>query len=200
MTKVYFIRHAQSDYSVRNSRVRPLTEKGRNDCRLVMDFLNDKNIGAVFSSPYKRAIDTLADFAKKSNFEIQIIEAFRECRGDSEVRIDKTAGHRFKDNEDSVLFFRRQWADFNYTLSDGERLSEVQERNINALKKLLFEYKGKNIAIGTHGVALSTIINYYDNAYGFEDFLAMADITPWVVRMSFDGNSCVEIEKVNLFE
>jgi len=31
-------------------------------------------------------------------------------------------------------------------------------------------YEGKNIVIGTHGTALSTIINYYDSTYGYDDF------------------------------
>lgn len=33
---------------------------------------------------------------------------------------------------------------------------------------------------------------------GFEDFLVMADITPWVVKIPFDGNSCIKIEKIDL--
>jgi len=53
--------------------------------------------------------------------------------------------------------------------------------------------------IGTHGTALSTIINYYDSTYGFADFMAMVNIMPWVVSMSFDETSCVDIEKIDLF-
>jgi len=34
-------------------------------------------------------------------------------------------------------------------------------------------YEGKNIVIGTHGTALSTIINYYDSTYGYDDFERM---------------------------
>lgn len=41
---------------------------------------------------------------------------------------------------------------------------------------------------GTHGTALSTIINYYDSTYRFADFMAMVNIMPWVVSMSCLGN------------
>ena len=197
MTKVYFIRHAQSDFTVSNSRIRPLTEKGRNDCRLVTEFLSDKNIDMVFSSPFKRAVDTLANFAEINNFEIQTIEDFREYRGDSTAKIDRNAKY-FSDNNDFSLFLEKQWADFSYKISDGECLAEIQERNITALKELLIEHKEKNIVIGTHGIALSTIINYYDSTFGFKNFLEMADIMPWVVKMAFDENSCVKIEKIDL--
>jgi len=190
MTTVYFIRHAESDYSVRESRIRPLTEKGFADCRLVTEFLCDKNIDAVLSSPYKRAVDTLRDFIQKNNFEIQTIEGFCEQRSDS--------SHLARTVEFSI-YAKNHWADFSYKLGDGESLSECQGRNITALKKAISQYKGKNIAIGTHGIALSTIINYYDNTYMYEDFMAMAFIYPWVVKMSFDDEDRVTIEKFDLF-
>jgi len=76
----------------------------------------------------------------------------------------------------------------------------VQERNINALNDVLNHHNGKNIVIGTHGSALSTIINYHDNTYGFDDFMAMVNIMPWVVMMTFEESHCVSIEKIDLFE
>lgn len=190
LTTVYFIRHAQADNSVRDGRTRPLTEKGMKDRALVTEFFLDKPIDAVFSSPFKRAVDTIADFAEKNGFDITTIEDFRERKGDSSMR---------KDNEGFVPFMERQWADFSYTFSDGECLAAVQSRNIAALNEILAQYKGKRVMIGTHGTALSTIINYYDPTYGFEDFMLMADLLPWVVRMSFDDDACVEIEKIDLF-
>jgi len=190
MTIVYFIRHAESDISVKDGRIRPLTEKGLADCHLVTDYLEDKNINIVLSSPFKRAIDTVSDFAVKNNLEIQIIEDFRERKSDSGLN---------RHNINFLSFIEQQWNDFSYTLSDGECLDEVQKRNIKALEKVLIQYKGKNIAIGTHGTALSTIINYYDNTYGFNDFKAMVDIMPWIVKMSFDDNKCIKIDKINLF-
>ena len=64
MTRIYFIRHAESDNAVRDGRIRPLTEKGLADRRLVTKYLQDKKIDAVLSSPFKRAVDTVADFAE----------------------------------------------------------------------------------------------------------------------------------------
>ena len=190
MTTVYFIKHAESDNSVRNGRIRPLTPKGLYDRPLVTEFLRDKNIDAVLSSPFKRAVDTVADFAEKNGFEIEIIEDLRE---------QKSSKNMGKDNPAHYQFLERQWSDFSYTLSEGECLGEVQERNIFALNGVLNRYKGKNIVIGTHGTALSTIINHFDSTYSFEDFMAMVNILPWVVKMEFDGNYCAKMEKIDLF-
>ncbi|MCL2420494.1 MAG: histidine phosphatase family protein [Defluviitaleaceae bacterium] len=189
MTHIYFIRHAESDYSIRKSSIRPLTEKGLADCSLVTDFLHNKNIDIVLSSPYKRTVDTLQDFTNKYNFEMQTIEDFREMRSDSNYRARAI---------DFATYMKHLWADFNYRLGDGETLAECQNRNIVALEKVLNEYNGKNIAIGTHGIALSAIVNHYDDTFGYEDFMAMAFVFPWVVKMSFDQINCVKIEKIDI--
>ena len=188
MTTVYFVRHAQADNSIRDGRIRPLTEKGMKDRTLITEFLQDKSIDAVLSSPFKRAVDTIADFAEKNGFEIRTIEAFRERKSDSDWIQDT----------DFFPFVEKQWSDFSYSLSDGECLAEVQNRNIAALNDVLIEHNGKNIVIGTHGTALSTIINYYDQEYGFTDFMEMVNILPWVVRMNFNDDGCISIEKISL--
>ncbi|MCL2077546.1 MAG: histidine phosphatase family protein [Oscillospiraceae bacterium] len=189
LTTVYFIRHAESDYSVRDEVARPLTQKGLADCRFVTEFLSDKSINAVLSSPFRRAVDTVSDFAQRNKLKTEIIENFKEHKW----------GDEWLSQPDFFTLIERQWADFDYKLYGGESLSEVQIRNIAALRQALAKYNGKNIAIGTHATALSTIINYYDNTYGYKDFMAIVDLMPWAVKMSFDGENCREIEKINLF-
>ena len=189
MTTVYFVRHAEADNADRDGRNRPLTEKGMRDRELVTAFLQDKGIEAVLSSPFRRAIDTIADFTEKNGFDIEAIEDFRERKNDSDWVRDT----------DFWPFIERQWADFSYSLSDGECLAEVQGRNIAALSDVLLRYKNKTIVIGTHGTALSTIINYYDCTYNFDDFMAMVNILPWVVKIDFNDDGCVGMEKIDLF-
>lgn len=183
MTNVYFVRHAEPNYNNHNDGLRELSEKGLKDRENVTVFLKDKGIDLIFSSPYKRAIDTIKDFAGKNKLEIQLIDDFRERRVDS-VWI-----------EDFTGFCRKQWTDFDYKLSSGESLREVQTRNVAALKQILDEHHGKNIVIGSHGTALSTIINYYEPAFGFEDFMLIKDKMPWIVQFRFEGQQCVGIVK-----
>lgn len=133
----------------------------------------DKRIDIVLSSPYKRAIDTIKDFADCYGFEIRIIDEFRERKVESGWI------------EDFTLFTKRQWNDFSYKLSDGECLQEVQTRNIMALRSVLDKYAGKNIVVGSHGTALSTIIHYYDNSFGYCDFEKIKDVMPWIVGFAF---------------
>lgn len=187
MTTIYFVRHAQPNYENHNDQTRELTEKGLKDRKLVSDYLKDKNIDIILSSPYKRAVDTVKHFADMNNHTIQIIDDFRERKIDS-VWIEDFDG-----------FTRHQWEDFSYKLSDGEALYEVQKRNIHALNNVLEKYKDKNIVVGSHGTALSTIINYFDHTFGYEDFVKIKSLMPWIVKFVFDNDTMQELEMVNPF-
>ncbi len=188
MTTIYFVRHAEPNYDNHDDLSRELSSKGLQDRKLVTKFLLDKRIDAALSSPYKRAVDTIADFAESVNLEIEIIDDFRE----------RKIGNEWID--DFNTFSRKQWENFDYKLTDGESLNEVQSRNIKALGEVLTAFKGKNVVIGSHGTALSTIINYYNKAFGFSDFERIKNLMPWVVKFAFDDDVCVEIQSYNLYE
>ena len=50
----------------------------------------------------------------------------------------------------------------------------VQNRNIELLDyDILSDNTDKRIVNGTHGTALSTILNFYDNSFGCEEFLKL---------------------------
>ncbi|WP_027206322.1 histidine phosphatase family protein [Butyrivibrio fibrisolvens] len=184
MTKVFFVRHAEPNYDNHDDRSRELSPRGMEARKKVTSFLADKNIDIVISSPFKRAVDTVQDFADKNGLPVEIVEDFRERKVDS-CWI-----------EDFASFSKKQWSDFSFKLSDGECLKEVQDRNISALNNVLKQYSGKNIVVGSHGTSLSTIINFYDNSFGYDDFERIRFLMPWIVEFSFDelGN-CVDIKR-----
>lgn len=188
VTKVYFVRHAEPNYNNHNDALRELSSKGMEDRKLVTKFLLDKHIDVVLSSPYKRAVDTVKDFADSYGKEIDIIYDFRERKVESGWI------------EDFTLFTKMQWNDFTYKLSDGECLQEVQTRNMSALQQVLKRYEGKNIVVGSHGTALSTIINYYDHSFGYNDFERIKNVMPWIVEFVFDEDTkCIMIKEHDLY-
>lgn len=186
-TTIYFVRHATPNFNNHDDLTRELTPQGLEDRKLVTEFLWDKDIEAALSSPYKRAFDTIKEFADARGLEIQIIDDFRERKVDNQWV------------KDMKRFCKRQWRDFDYKLPEGESLNEAQRRNIRALKQVLEMHHGKNVIIGSHGTALSTIINYFDNTFGYNEFEEIRNLMPWIVCFIFDGDKCVEINKYNLF-
>ena len=188
MTTVYFVRHAEPNYENHDELTRELSAKGLQDRRLVTDFLRSKEIDVVLSSPYKRAVDTVSDFAQKRSLEIQLFEGFRERR---------VGGGEWIGNFD--LFCQRQWSDFSFKLPGGESLHEVQARNIAALSAALQRYPEKNVAIGSHGTALGTVINYFDSGFGYDKFMTIRPLMPCVVQFDFERKQCRLIRVFNLF-
>ena len=188
MTNIYFIRHAEPNYNNHDDITRELSPKGLRDRKLITQFLADKHIDVVLSSPFKRSVDTVAHFAARHNLPITTISDFRERKIDSTWI------------EDFDAFTRRQWADFHYKLSDGETLAEVQQRNIAALQGVIQTYTGKSIAIGSHGTALRTILNYYVPQFSFADFSRIKSVMPWIVHFTFSDNTPIKIEEYNVFD
>lgn len=183
-TNVYFVRHAKPDLQIK-SEERPLSREGLKDSKKVTYALSDKNISLIYSSPYVRAIDTIKDFAKKEALDIFIVEDFRE----------RSVGMWVDDFES---FSKMQWTNFDYKLAKGESLREVQSRNINALMDIINNRAGENIVIGSHGTALSTIINYFDNSFGYDDFMRIKDKMPFILCFTFYKSDLLSISEIEL--
>lgn len=183
VTTIYFVRHAQPVFNA-DDRNRPLSDDGMKDTEFVADTLKDKPINAFFCSPYRRSMDTIRKAAEDHGMEIHTDERFRE-------RKNGKAGNRF---ENGLL--KKRWEDHTFAEEDGECLQSVQERNIEALSELLKNYEGKTLVIGTHGTALSTIINHYRPEFGYEDFLRIVDRMPWIVKAEFKGQQLWNLQEI----
>ncbi len=186
MTQLYFVRHAQPLYRNHDDAGRELSPKGWEDRRLVTDFLMDKEIDAVLSSPYCRAADTVRHFADTVRLPIIHMPDFRE----------REVAGEWIDDFDS--FCRNQWADFEYRLPGGECLREVQERNIAGVQRVLKEYEGQRVVIGGHGTSIATVLNHFDPGFAYEGFESIRRLMPWIVRLDFDGETFLGMEQFRL--
>ena len=191
LTHVYFVRHAQPVHSHEDDRTRPLTEEGKQDTALVTQVLEDKQIDSFYCSPYLRSLDTIRPTAEQYGLAICQEERFRERQSGERGNV----GLR---DADSPL--RRRWQDFSWHEPGGESIGQVQQRNIAALQEILLENPGKNIAIGTHGTALSSILNYYRPQFGCEDFLRIVDWMPYLVELTFDGQTLLTFRELAYIE
>ena len=166
MTTVYFIRHAQPDFSVKNTSVRSLTEEGLADRLKAADFLENSEISAIYSSPYKRAYDTVLPIAERRTINIKTDDRLRE-------RSNGEGAEPFEE------YSEKQWNDFSYKRPNGESLGKTQYRNK-----------------GTHGACLSTIINYYKPEFRFADFMRILNFMPFIVKFIFEGEKIISIEEL----
>ncbi|MDD7793065.1 histidine phosphatase family protein [Clostridium sp. 'White wine YQ'] len=182
MTSIYFIRHAQPDHDWEEDGTRPLSDEGMNDSKRVTEFFREMEIEYYISSPYKRSIDTIKESADGHGISIALDERLRE-------RESGLCGNNME-------MFKRRWENLDFHEECGESLKMVQERNIKAIFEILINYKDANIVIGTHGTALSTILNYFEPAYCCDDFLRMIDFMPYIIRLDFDGINYIGKEEL----
>jgi len=186
LTSIFFVRHAQPVHSHEDDRTRPLSMGGIADSKKVTEFLSRFSIDFFISSPYKRSMDTISESAKMANMKIHTDERLRE--------------RQKGDDGNNHGLFRKRWADFNFHEQGGESLAIVQKRNMDALFDILANHKNKNVVVGTHGTALSTILNYYNPSFACDDFLRIIDFMPYIVRLDFDGETYIQQEELLVVE
>lgn len=186
---LYLIRHAQSDPSVRDDRTRPLTAEGLRDTRLITACLRDRGIARILSSPYERTIRTVTHLAETLGLPIETDEDLRER---------ESGGWH---GDDFLDFVRSQWQDFGYAIPGSESLAQVQKRNLAAIGRAMAKYPGEPLAVATHGTAMGTILNHFYPEWGWQSFLRILNVMPYVVRLEIDeAGRCIAREEILMME
>lgn len=149
-TIVYLVRHAQADFSLENYHGRHLSEKGRQDAKLVAEILKNFSIDYFISSSSPRAIETIQPLAEFFGKEIEQYDELRELllRGkDVELEPDQV------DSEIKKVFEMP-----DYKLKGGESRKEVEARGVVKFNEILEKNRGKTLVLGTHGIIMTLIL------------------------------------------
>ncbi|WP_027726485.1 histidine phosphatase family protein [Tuberibacillus calidus] len=150
--QIYLIRHCQAEGQDPDAL---LTDKGKKDAEKLADFLEDKGIEAIVSSPYLRAVQTATPLAKRLNLEIQTNKRFSE-------RVLST-----ESLQDWLDCLKATFADFDLKFNGGESSREATRRAIDALHH--YQSIGMTrFAVFTHGNLLTLLLHHFDTTYGFE--------------------------------
>ncbi|BBH20438.1 phosphoglycerate mutase [Paenibacillus baekrokdamisoli] len=180
-TIIYMVRHGESPYNEGNERTRGLTPKGKIDIEKVTKLLIGEGIDMIISSPYTRAILSVEGLAEHLKLDIKVFEDLRERHFTSYII----------ENAELMSSIRESFNDPDYTLPGGESNADCQKRAISVLKPILKEHSGKKIAIGTHGLVMTLMMNHFDPAFGLE-FLNQLK-KPDIYKMQFED---LELEEV----
>ncbi len=195
MTTIYILRHSQpfrkllGNYNVNE------IEQIRNEKNMLsvdgerlaeeMSRRNElQNIDVLYSSHYVRAMCTAKYISDKNNILLNVDERFGE--------------RRFGVNDMSELpktFFEDQFRDWNYKLDNGESANEVCERMYKGIMDVLSEHPNKQIAIVSHGTAISTLLSKWCDVVLNED-TKLVEIY-FDEKLVFDGDwNCPELFKL----
>lgn len=82
-----------------------------------------------------------------------------------------------------------------YPLPGGESNQDCQKRAVAVLTRILGDYQGHQIAIGTHGIVMTLMMGYFNSRYGGFEFL-MQTSKPDIYRMEFEEERLIEVRRL----
>ena len=154
MSHLYVIRHAWADWTPEE--MRPLSAEGRADARRVSDLLIDAGIEAIYSSPYRRARQTVEPLSQRLGLPIQELDDLRE----------RELGSGAVDDFDEAV--RATWDDFTFARPGGETNRDAQCRVARTFDLLARRHGKRSMALSTHGSLMTLLLNHLDPCIGFE--------------------------------
>lgn len=146
----YFIRHAHSNYTPDEVN-RSLSDKGQ-ESLVQLEFLADKPITAIYSSPYQRAIQTVEPLAQNLKLPIQTDQRLVERKLSSQAIADQ-------DFEESLM---QLWAQPTLSLVGGESNQQAQQRALTFLHELESKHQNEEIILSSHGNLICILLSAFD--------------------------------------
>jgi broad specificity phosphatase PhoE len=169
----YLIRHAHADWTPDEER--PLSAQGMEDAIRVADALCRMPVAQIYSSPYRRAIQTVQPLADRLDLAIEIASELRE----------RSLGNP-KPGTDFVGAVEKTWVNPSFAHPGGESNKAAQMRTATFVRRLLADCEGGHIALSTHGNLLALLAQLFEPriGFGFWKALSMPDI--YTIRL--DGS------------
>ncbi len=167
----YLLRHAQSQPSDLPDPEWPLSELGRQQAQALIPALQRLKLTHLFSSPYPRAVDTLAPFAKAAGIEIKLDERLRERKLSTQLL----------DNLQELL--EKSWRDFDFALPGAESSRQCQARMVECIEEHRLAHADGTCLFAGHGNAIALYLNHIDPEVNFARWQALKNPDLIVVNL-----------------
>jgi len=176
--QILLIRHCQA---VSQAPGAPLTADGTKAAERLATFLRSCGVDALFSSPYKRALETLAPFSTGDKVAIRIDDRLAERRLESQS------------SPDWLEHVRRSFDDLDYRAPSGETLREAQQRGLGAIQEIS-RASHKLPAVATHGNLLAALLHSADHSFGFERWRELKN--PDIFRVTVEKDQLLAFVRI----
>jgi 2,3-bisphosphoglycerate-dependent phosphoglycerate mutase len=176
LTTFYLVRHAHSEWEPNENR--PLSVYGLEDAKRVADVLQNYPVRAIYSSPERRAFQTISPLAEQLGIQIEIEAALRERKLGNEV---------FEDFFGAV---EATWRDPSFAHPGGESSVEAQNRGLTVVKQLQSKHPNEAVVLSTHGNLMALILQTFDPSidFAFWKSLTMPDIYQLTIKQACSGS------------
>ena len=153
-TTLYLIRHAQSHPSSdQHYSEWPLSTRGQDQARALAPLLRSLGIRKLYSSPYKRCLETIRPFTEQTPVDFAVEHHLGE-RVISQVLLES-----FEE------VWARSWDDFDFALPGCETSAAAQFRFCSAIQKIVHQDRGSVLGVSSHGNVIALLLNQLDRQY-----------------------------------
>lgn len=164
--KIYLTRHGESQWNLegrlQGSFDSILTAKGIEDSWKLSKYLEQEKIGIdrIYTSVSSRAVETAEIIAKSRKLEPIPLKELKEMnsgswQGRTWSEIKRLNPKGYKNYWQSPHLYQAENA--------GEDFKKVEDRVLAFINRIIKENENKNLLIVSHGVVLTSLLNYYQN-------------------------------------
>jgi 2,3-bisphosphoglycerate-dependent phosphoglycerate mutase len=154
---LFLIRHAESSGPEPGAR---LTERGAAQANALANTLAALDIEAVFSSPYQRALATIAPFCARQALPVSVVNGLRERL------LSPTPCHDWQHH------IAASFTDTAYALPGGESLDTVRARSLQAFAKMASTGHARFAAV-SHGNLIASVLHHLNPDFGFDGWRSL---------------------------
>lgn len=165
--KLFLVRHCSAEGQ---EAAAPLTTAGQEQALRLADFLQEKEIARIISSPFLRARQSVQPLADRLGLLIDTDERLAE-------RVLCGENH-----PDWRSMLQRTFDDLDLLFTGGESSRMAMNRALGVIEEVTAS-GGGNIVLATHGNLLSLLLKHYDERTGYVEWERLTN--PDVYELSF---------------
>jgi 2,3-bisphosphoglycerate-dependent phosphoglycerate mutase len=180
MTTLYLVRHAHADWSPDSAR--SLSAQGRTSARILDRLLAPAPIAAIYSSPARRALDTVELLTRRFRIEPIVVDDLRERDLVVAPGMDFEAA------------VQAAWLSPQTAGSGSESNAVAQARGLAAILKIVKEQSGLHVVVATHGNLLALVLNGLKLSIGFDFWRTLT--FPDVYELRFQKSALVNVQRI----
>ena len=166
--KIYLIRHCEATGQAPEAE---LTGRGKGQAEELAEHLKDESITRIISSPYLRAIQSIAPFSALKEIEIETDDRLVERK--------LSEG----DLPDWLQKLENSFEDLDLKFNGGESSNEAMKRATQVINNIS-EDEDNIATVVTHGNLLTLILKHFNDEIGFEHWKNLRNPHVWLLDFS----------------
>jgi 2,3-bisphosphoglycerate-dependent phosphoglycerate mutase len=166
--QLYVVRHCSATGQSENAQ---LSMEGQEQAERLADFLRDREIESIVTSPYVRAQCSIEPLARQLNLRIQV-----DCRLSERVLSANNL-------DDWMECLRLTFMDFDLAYDGGETSRAAMSRAVQVVYDVL-SGNHERVALVTHGNLMTLLLKHFDERFGFQEWSQLTNPDIFLITVS----------------